>query len=85
MFARSMAVSGEYRWLYRLPPFVGQLVAGAAVGPAPEKPPSLCRGGCDQTDVVISAVAAANAAITNVRIEEYRTMTLCSKEEGRTV
>src|SRR3989442_14798180 len=27
---RLMAVSGEYRWLYRLPPLVGQLVVGGA-------------------------------------------------------
>src|SRR5688572_1357943 len=32
---RSISVSGELRWLYQLPPFVGQFAVGAATSASP--------------------------------------------------
>src|SRR5438876_424962 len=49
---RLMAASGEYRWLYRLPPLVGQLAVGGAVSRAAEKSPEVATSAATAADSV---------------------------------
>src|SRR6185295_19572731 len=70
--ARLIAFSAEYRWLYRLPPFVGQPEAGSAVSLAAEKPgvaPRLMPGvPCATTKGTNSAATAADSAAEHIRM-----------------
>src|SRR4026207_1643408 len=74
-----MALSGEYRWLKRLPPLVGQLGVGAAVSFAPAKscPPCLFCAWPDETSKTEIAPSAAKNDRRIVPLHLVRTSPHC--------
>src|SRR5262245_31466813 len=59
---RLIAVSGDQRWLARLPPLVGQAADGGAANAAPEKRGWLSRVDCADPVATKSAASVANPA-----------------------